>query len=118
MERVSFITHAGRQILFVDMSNTTPEEIIQISNQVQDTVTGQPKASVLILVDLTGAQLDKKAIVRFKEAAAYDRPYVKRSAMIGAGEQHKALTEGLKIFSQRDYRYFQTKEEALKWLVE
>lgn len=117
MQRVQFITHAGKQILAVDMTNCTPAEGPAIADEVQAIVTEQPRNSVLILVDITGAQLDKKALDRYKEAAAYDRPYVKRSAMIGGGREHRALQEALEIFSRRDYRYFDSKEEALNWLV-
>lgn len=116
MQRVQFITHAGKQILFVDMTNCTPADAVATSVEVQAIVTDQPENSVLILVDLTGAQFDKQAMDRMKAAAAYDRPYVKRSAMIG-GKEHTALKEALKIFARRDYRYFDSKEEALAWLV-
>ena len=117
MQRVQFITHAGKQILFVDMTNCTPAEAVATSVEVQATVTEQPENSVLILVDMAGAQFDKPAMERMKAAAAYDRPYVRRSAMIGLGKEHTALKEALKIFARRDYRYFNTKEEALIWLV-
>ena len=117
MQRVQFITHAGKQILFADMSNCTPADAMAASVEVQATVTDQPKNSVLILVDMSGAQMDKPAIDRMKEAAAYNRPYVKRSAMFGAGKEHTAIKEALKIFSRREYRYFDTREEALAWLV-
>ena len=117
MQRVQFLTHAGKQILFVDMSNSTPADAMTASVEVQATVTDQPENSVLILVDMTGAQFDKQAMDRMKASAAYDRPYVKRSAMIVLSNEHTALKEALKIFARRDYRYFDTKEEALAWLV-
>lgn len=117
MQRVQFITHAGKQVLFVDMANCTPAEAVTTSVEVQATVTEQPENSVLILVNMAGAQFDKQAMDRLKAAAAYDRPYVKRSAMFGGGKEHTAVKEALKIFARRDYRYFETKEEALAWLV-
>lgn len=117
MQRIQFITYESKQILFVDMTNSTPAEAIPISVEVEALVTDQPKNSVLILVDMTGAQFDKQALDRMKTAAAYDRPYVKRSAMFGVGKEHTAMKEALKIFSRREYRYFDTREEALAWLV-
>lgn len=117
MERVRFIPHRDKQVLFVDMTNCTPADALQVSDQVQALVTAQPKDSVLILVDLTGARFDKNALDRMKKAAAYDRPHVKRSAMIGGGKQEKTLKQALKFFSQREYTSFETKEEALDWLV-
>jgi len=117
MERVRFIAHQGQQILFVDMTGCTPSEIEAISDTVEAIVTGQPKDSVLILADVTDARFDKDALDHVKKAAALDRPHTKRSAMVGSGKQHTALKEALKMFAQRDYRYFETKEEALAWLI-
>jgi hypothetical protein len=117
MQRIQHITHAGKQVLFVNMSNCSPAEGVAISDEVRAIVTEQPNNSVLILVDMTGAQMDKTAVDHMKAAAAYNRPYVKRSAMFGSGKEHTALKEALKIFSRRDYRYFESKEEALAWLV-
>ena len=117
MERVRFISHRDKQVLFVDLSNSTPAEAQEISAKVQALVTAQPKDSVLILVDLAGARFDKNALDHMKKVAAYDRPHVRRSAMIGGGAQQKFLKQTLKFFSQRDYASFETKEEALDWLV-
>jgi len=117
MERVCFISHRGKQVLFVDMTNCAPKEALETSDKVQAVVTAEPKDSVLILVDLAGARFDKSALDRMKKAAAFDRPHVKRSAMVGGGKQEKFLKQTLKFFSQRDYASFGTKEEALDWLV-
>lgn len=117
MERVRFISHRERQVLLVDMTDCTPNEALEISDKVQALVTEQPKDSVLILADLTGARFDKNALDRMKKAAAYDKPHVKRSAMVGGGKHESTLKQALKFFSQRDYTSFETREEALDWLV-
>jgi len=117
MDRVRFITHRGKQVLLADMNNCDPAEALKVSEQVRQAVSSQPKDSVLILAEMTGAKLDKKALEAVKAAAARNRPFVKRSAMIGAGKEHTALFEALKIFSQRDYHRFEKKEEALDWLT-
>jgi hypothetical protein len=117
MERVRVISHRDKQVLLVDMTDCTPNDALEISDKVQTWVTTQPKDSVLILVDLTGARFDKNALDRMKKVAAYDKPHVKRSAMVGGGAQQKFLKQTLKFFSQRDYASFETKEEALDWLV-
>jgi hypothetical protein len=57
MDRVCFITHQGKQILFIDVTNCAAEEL------------------------------------------------------------PKVFYEALKIFSQREFRKFKTREEAMDWLV-
>ena len=52
-----------------------------------------------------------------KEVAVSDRPYVKRSAIVGAEGLPKVFYEALRTFSRREFPRFKTREEALDWLV-
>jgi hypothetical protein len=117
MDRVRFITHQGKQILFIDVTNCAAEEVIELLTQVQRIVTAQPPKSVVTLSDLTGAQFSRSAVTRMKEVAVFDRPYVKRAAFLGAQSLPKVFYEALKTFSQREFRKFKTREEAMDWLV-
>jgi hypothetical protein len=118
MDRVRFITHQDRQIFLVDLTNCSAEEVIKIVGEVQRRVTAQPRNSVLTLTDLTGAQISRTAITRMKEVAVFDRPYVKRAALVDAQSLPKVFYEALKTFSQREFHRFRTREEAMDWLVE
>ena len=117
MDHVRFITHQGRQILFCDLTNCAAEEVIERLSEVQRIVTAQPRNSVLTLGDLTGAEFSLAAFTRTKEVAVFDRPYVKRAALVGAQSLPKVFYEALKTFSQRDFRRFKTRDEAMDWLV-
>ncbi len=61
-ERVQFIGELGKQILFVDCSHCSAREVEAIARKVPDVVTVQPRNSVLLLVDFTGASFDREAI--------------------------------------------------------
>jgi hypothetical protein len=117
MDRVRFITHEGKQILFIDVTNCAVEEVIELLTEVQRIVTAQPPKSVLTLSDLTGARFSRSTVTRMKEVAVFDRPYVKRAAFVGAQSLPKVFYEALKTFSQREFRKFKTREEAMDWLV-
>jgi len=117
MDRVRFITHQGKQILFTDVTNCAAEEVIELLTKVQRMVTAQPRNSVLTLGDLTGTNFSRAAVTRLKEVAVFDRPYVKRAALVGAESLPKVFYEALKTFSQREFRRFKTREEAMDWLV-
>jgi hypothetical protein len=118
MDRVRFITHQGRRILFIDLTKCRAEEAMEILDEVKRVVTAQPRNSVLTLSDLTGAQLSRGAITRMKEVAVFDRPYVKRAAIVvNAQSLPNVFYEALKTFSQREFPRFDTQEEAMNWLV-
>src|SRR6266852_6540585 len=117
MDRVRFITHQGKQILLVDLTDCNAEEVTTIVGEVPRIVTTQPRKSVLTLCDLTGTQFSRAAVTRMKEVAVFDRPYVKRAALVGAESLPKVFYEALKTFSRREFHRFKTREEAMDWLV-
>ena len=117
-DRIRFIKHKGKMVLLVDCSNCSPDELEKMSRLVPSYVTTQPKSSLLLLADFTGAKFDKKVLDRTKQVLVFDRPHLKRSAWVGIEAVPKVIYENLKSFSQRDLPVFKTREEALEWLVE
>jgi hypothetical protein len=116
-ERIRFITHKGQQVLLVDVSNCTIEEMIALGRLLPTHLAAEPKGSVLLLADFSGSKFDKAAIESLKQATVYDRPHIKRSAWVGTEALPKVFYENLKTFSQRDLPTFKTREEALEWLI-
>ncbi len=97
-DRIRFITHEGKQILLVDLSNCSATQADEICHMVPPFVTARPKGSVLILGDFTGAKLDKKAFTTLKEAAVFDRPHIKCSAWVGTESLPKVFYQNVKSF--------------------
>jgi len=116
-DRIRFITHQGKQILLVDCSHCSGEELEKVARLVPQFVTAEPRGSVLLLADFTGAKFDRTVITIIKEGTVFDRPHLKRSAWVGTESMPKVFYENIKSFSQRDLPTFKTREEALEWLV-
>lgn len=117
MERIQFVEHKGKQILLIDFTDCTPQEVMVISTAVRDVVRRQPKGSVLALADFTGAQFSKDAVTRIKEVTTVDAPYVKRAAWVGTGSMPEAYFKAIQTFSTREFVPFESRAEALEWLV-
>ena len=117
-ERVRFINHQSKKILFVNLSKCSPKEVEKLARIVPDYVTVQPRDSVLILSDFTGASFDQESLRTMKESAVFDKPFVKKSALIGTETLPKEFYEQMKTFSGRELPIFKTRDEALAWLVE
>ncbi len=117
-DRIRFIEHEGKQILLVDLSHCPPREVEKIAVLVPSYVKTEPHASVLLLADFTGAEFDRPAIDRLKEATVFDRPHLKRSAWVGIDTLPKIFFEHIKDFSRRELPTFKTREEAMEWLVQ
>jgi hypothetical protein len=116
-ERIRFVKHRGKQILLADLSHSTSREVEKLALLVPSYVTSEPRGSVLLLADFTGAEFDRIAIERLKESAVFDRPHVKRSAWVGIEKLPPVFLEHIKNFSQRELPTFKTREEAMDWLV-
>lgn len=104
--------------MLVDVSNCTADEVAKISKLVPAFVTKQPRGSVLLLGDFTGAQVNRETAERLKQDTVFDRPHLKRSAWVGTESIPHVFYENIKRFSRRDLTSFQTREEALDWLVQ
>jgi hypothetical protein len=77
----------------------------------------QPRGSVLVLTDFTGAAFDRDALWAMKETAVFDKPFIKKSALIGTETLPKDFYEDMTRFSRRELLIFKTREEALDWLT-
>jgi len=115
--RIRFITHQGKSVLLVDLTNCTAAEVGVIARRVPEFVTAEPLGSALVLGDFTGAQFDREAIDSIKESAVFDRPHIRKSAWVGLENLPHVLYENMKSFTRRTLPTFKTREEALDWLV-
>ena len=116
-ERLRFIKHKGRAIYSIDLTHCAAKEMLVLIDLVRADIARHAPGSVLTLVDITGAQIDKQVATRVKEVLVLDRPYVKRSAWVGTESLPRVFFEHFKSFSQRDLPAFKTREEAMDWLV-
>lgn len=116
-DHVRFVTHQGKQVLIVDLSHCTSDEIEKTLRVVPNLVMTRPRNSVLILSDFTGASINRAAILALEETAVFDKPYVRKSGCVGIESFPVKLIEDVSIFSGRQFSSFRTREEALTWLV-
>ena len=116
-DRIRFITHQGKQILLVDLSNCSSAEVEKVVREVPEVVTTRPRGSVLILTDFTRASLGHEAIRVIEGNAVFDKPYVKKSALVGTERLPEVFVKEMKSFSRREFSAFETREEAFAWLA-
>ncbi len=117
MDRIRFVTHRERQILLLDFSGCTAEEMAAMADDVPEVVTREPLHSVLLLADYSDAQFTRESVEHVKIAAVFDRPHLKRAAWVLTENLPKALYDSIRTFSAREIPTFTTREEALDYLV-
>jgi hypothetical protein len=117
MDRIVFLTSRNQQVLLADCSDCSPEELAAVIDEVPKHVTTQPLGSVLLLADFSRSKFTKETVEHLKIAAVFDRPHLKRSAWVLTQNLPKTLFESVRTFSGREIATFETREEALEYLV-
>jgi len=118
MERIRFIDHDGHRVLLVDCAYCQPQEMAELADQLSKFLDPEPDESVLLLADFTGAQFTRESIERIKISAVYNRRHLKSSAWVFNGNLSKTMHDAVQAFSRRNIPKFETREEAIKFLVD
>ena len=128
MERVRFINHKGKQVLVIDLSNQMGREVIDTLAEAAALIRAQPLDSVRTLTDATTVEFTLR-----DEDGGYDRILADRirsftsgngafviagTIVVGTDENKRVIAEFVNKMSQRAFVIFETREEALDWLVE
>jgi len=118
MDRILFLTFRNHQVLLADCSDCTPEELAAVIDDVPKYVTKEPLGSVLLLADFSHSIFTKETVEHLKLAAVFDRPHLKKSAWVLTQNLDKTLYDSVRTFSGREIPTFQSREEALEYLVD
>jgi len=116
-DRIHFVEHQGKKILILDFSGANAHQMQLLLEHVRVTVAQHARESLLTFADFTGAEVDHAVSMKIKEVLTLDRPFVKKTAWIGAEKIPHAFLDNFHNFSQRDIVTFKNREEALDWLV-
>ena len=116
-DRIRFVDYEGKRILVVDLSECAARDVEETVRRLPDVVTAQQRGSVLIVTDFKGSSFDAGALRAIKEAAVFDKPFVKKSALVGTLSLPREFHDEMEEFSRRDFAIFATREEAMRWLA-
>jgi hypothetical protein len=115
--RVRFLRHAGRQVLFIDYSHSDVAMLKAVAEEGHRMISRERPGSVLTLNDVTGTVFDKESVAVLQQKVAANAVYVRRAAVVGISGLQRLIYEGVQAFSKRRIPNFQTREEALSWLI-
>jgi hypothetical protein len=104
-ERIRFFNHEGKRILQVDLSKCTAREAEETTRRVPDVVTVEPRGSVLIITNFEGSSFDAAALRAIKETAVFDKPFVKKSALVGTLSLPREFHDEMERFSGATLRF-------------
>lgn len=119
VEGFSIIPYKDKRIYYVDYSalNKSKEKTIQLITHATQVYVNLPQNSVLALVNTENGYFDMDTLKVFKAEGSKTAIYEKKVAVIGVKRLIKVAYDFVVGLTNRKYRLFDTKEEALEWLV-
>ena len=117
MAYYQLVMHHNTQILLADFSHTKPKEQLLAFPEVQEQISAMPAKSVLLLTDVTNAVYNSASSRAIKEWSSKNTPFIKASAVVGASGFLATVLAGIRLFTGRDIRSFDTRNEAMDWLI-
>ena len=118
MNRVEVKNYKNKRIILIDFSNLKANEIMPVLEQAKQVIAKEPENSVLTLSDLTNMGFNPEVVGAIKDYMAHNKPYVKAGAVVGGKGLVDVVLNGLQRKTFRALTNFNTREEALDWLVE
>lgn len=116
-ERVSFIRHKTAEILLIDWSDATADEILTAIEEAKKQIASRPEKSVRTLTNVTNARADRRVTEALKEYVAHNKPYVIAGAVVGLNDLKTIVFNFVNRATGRSLRAMDSVDQAKEWLV-
>jgi hypothetical protein len=116
--RVMFVRHKQKELLRLDFSECTHEELLEHIAKARDIITQQLPNSLRVITNLTNLRVNKDTVKILREYIELNKPFVLASAVFGVSSQNKVLFNTVITLAHRDIRLFDSEEAAKDWLAE
>lgn len=114
--RVRWLSHHGARVLLVDFSDLSAEEVYHVLALAHRTLAREPARSANVLSDIHRIEVDVSLLWEIEKTIRANRPYVRRSAVVGVPAGVRFLLDTLRATTGRLIRPFTDRDDALEWL--
>jgi hypothetical protein len=116
-ERVRFIRHRAAEILWIDWTNATADEILSAIVEAKRLIATRPHKSVRTLTTVSGARLERRVTDALKEYVAHNKPYVLAGAVVGLNDLKTVVFNFVNRATGRTLRAMDSVDVAKEWLA-
>lgn len=119
MNGARFIQHQGKQVVLLDFSGIQDPDVglpyIEAAGRFVQALPADKSA--LSCTDVTNTQYNRRVVDAFKDMSKGNAPHVKAAAVVTDSSIHRAAISMIALVSRRKLETFETREQALDWLV-
>lgn len=113
-----FIQHRGKRIYLIDAEGIDAERVQALADRVAADIRAEPKGTALTITHVKDARVDQKLLHVLRHLAEGNAPYVKAACITGLAPLHKMVFYTVKILARRDFKQFDTIEQAKEYLAD
>jgi hypothetical protein len=117
MGSAQMTSYKGKEIFITDVSNSQSDEARRVFDEAIQKITKLPLKSVLLITDSTNAAYNSETSAVTKNFSSSISAHIKGSAVVGADSMKKIMISTLRLLTKRDIKTFDTREQAMEWLV-
>jgi hypothetical protein len=117
VERVQFMQHKGKVILFINLAGCSAAEVHPVIEAAKAATETRRAGTVLTLTDVTGTGFDSAVAAAMKDLVMHHKPYVAAAAVVGISGLKQIIFNAVMRFSGRHLHAFESLEEAKDWLA-
>src|SRR5258708_2094973 len=117
MEQIQIINHNGKEIVFLDLSNSSAETILQVLDMARPIIRSSPAKSVLTLTHFKNAVINNDVIYQAKEYSTNNTPFIKAAAVVDPDPLLLTILQTMVALAGRNFAKFDDLETAKNWLA-
>lgn len=116
-DRIQWINHKEKRILYLDFSNMVPEQAIQMLSEVAIVEKKEPLGSILGLNNFENLHFNVSIINAFNKDIKENSARYKATANLGVVGLVKVMFDTASKLTKQEMKCFSRKEGALDWLT-
>ena len=116
--RRKIVLHKDQAIIYLDHRNLEGEAYLRAVEDSLEEATKSDMSQRLILIDATGAVVDKAVLKALKKLTAQSAARIGKVAVLGTSGVQRFFMRTIAAFSKTNIKPFDDREAALSWLTE
>ena len=113
-----FTTVHGKEIFELNFSYEDISEAVPLIEECATQIRKRPENSVLTLTTVAAGKFNSELVDMLKGLTKGNGPYVRKAAVVGITGVYKIVMTAVNIFSKRDFKLFDNKADAIKYLLQ
>mgnify|MGYP001197277015 CR=1 FL=1 len=118
MKNSCFTREYGKEIYVLNFDYDNIDDAIPLIDECAKQVRQRPEYSVLTMTIIEKGKFTPELVEKLKILTKGNAPYVKKAAVVGVSGLYKVVISAISIFSKREFKLFDSKKEAVKYLLE